>query len=300
MTTPAHMPPNLALELTGKCQLACVHCYAESGPDGSHGTMTTPDWRGVIGQAAKLGIRDLQLIGGEPTMHPAFAELLGFATAAGLNVEVYSNLVHVDDSLWPLLSCERVSIATSYYTPNTREHGKITQRPKALARTRENIARAVDLGIPVRAGVVQVLDGQQVDAAVQDLVDLGIPETRIGVDRMRRIGRPAPEARDVHQLCGQCGTTTAAILPTGDVVPCTMSRWMTAGNVREQLLADIFDSTQWLQQLSKIPARANRCDPIGQCSPSDVCTPQDSNDCDPANRPSCHPDWTKPLHSGGL
>lgn len=34
----------LALELTGRCQLACQHCYAESGPTGSHGTMTGDYW----------------------------------------------------------------------------------------------------------------------------------------------------------------------------------------------------------------------------------------------------------------
>ena len=39
------------LEITGKCQLACGHCYAESGPDGTHGQMTTADWRRVIDQA---------------------------------------------------------------------------------------------------------------------------------------------------------------------------------------------------------------------------------------------------------
>ncbi len=296
VNTPVPVPPSLALELTGKCQLACMHCYAQSGPDGSHGPMTLIDWKGVIGQAKALGVRGIQFIGGEPTMHPGFVDLLQYAIDAGHGVEVYSNLVHVDEDLWPLLACERVSIATSYYSPSQREHGQITRRPRALARTRNNIARAVGLGIPIRAGVVQVLDSQQVDAAMQDLVGLGVPEQRIAVDRMRHIGRPAPEARDVHQLCGRCGTTTAAVLPNGDVVPCTMSRWMTAGNVKEKLLADIFDSTQWLQQLSKIPARANRCDPIGQCSPSDVCTPQDSNDCDPANRPACQPDWEKPLY----
>ncbi|MGH3779149.1 MAG: radical SAM protein [Pseudonocardiaceae bacterium] len=56
------------LEITGKCQLECVHCYADSGPQGTHGTMTTEDWVVVIGQAAALGTRMIQFIGGEPTL----------------------------------------------------------------------------------------------------------------------------------------------------------------------------------------------------------------------------------------
>ncbi|GAA1452931.1 hypothetical protein GCM10009602_57220 [Nocardiopsis tropica] len=43
------------LEITGKCQLACTHCYADSGPEGTHGTMTTDDWRRVIGDVADPG-----------------------------------------------------------------------------------------------------------------------------------------------------------------------------------------------------------------------------------------------------
>jgi hypothetical protein len=37
--TPFH---RLWLELTGKCQLACVHCYADSGPDKGHGSHGAP------------------------------------------------------------------------------------------------------------------------------------------------------------------------------------------------------------------------------------------------------------------
>jgi MoaA/NifB/PqqE/SkfB family radical SAM enzyme len=45
------------LEITGKCQLQCSHCYADSGPSGTHGRMSTPDWLRVIDQAAGLGVK---------------------------------------------------------------------------------------------------------------------------------------------------------------------------------------------------------------------------------------------------
>ncbi|MEE2050269.1 hypothetical protein Q8A49_07150 [Nocardiopsis umidischolae] len=35
--------------------MACTHCYADSGPEGTHGTMTTDDWRRVIGDVADPG-----------------------------------------------------------------------------------------------------------------------------------------------------------------------------------------------------------------------------------------------------
>jgi MoaA/NifB/PqqE/SkfB family radical SAM enzyme len=60
----------VSLEITGRCQLACVHCYAESGPHGTHGIMTRADWLAVIDQATAMGCIEIQLIGGEPTLHP--------------------------------------------------------------------------------------------------------------------------------------------------------------------------------------------------------------------------------------
>ena len=55
---------SLWAELTGKCQLSCLHCYAGSGPDGTHGTMTADQWEMALTQAAALGARMVCFIGG--------------------------------------------------------------------------------------------------------------------------------------------------------------------------------------------------------------------------------------------
>ena len=54
----------LWLEITGKCQLECAHCYADSGPTKSHGLMSCRDWERVIDDAAKIGVYSIQFIGG--------------------------------------------------------------------------------------------------------------------------------------------------------------------------------------------------------------------------------------------
>ncbi|HLH68449.1 MAG TPA: hypothetical protein VKY90_05345 [Candidatus Dormibacteraeota bacterium] len=58
-------------EITGRCQLECVHCYAASGPKASPGTMTERDWCRVIDQAATLGVGTVQLIGESRPCTPA-------------------------------------------------------------------------------------------------------------------------------------------------------------------------------------------------------------------------------------
>ncbi|WP_323183511.1 radical SAM protein [Streptomyces sp. NBC_00091] len=92
---PATGIESLELEITGKCQLACTHCLSMSSPQASHGAMTPENWRAVVIDAAALGIRTIQLIGGEPTVHPHWREFTELGVSLGLHVEVYSNLFHV-------------------------------------------------------------------------------------------------------------------------------------------------------------------------------------------------------------
>lgn len=63
------------LEITGKCQLTCKHCYAESGPTGVDGVMLPADWCRVIDEVAQFGGRMVQFIGGEPTLYRRLPDL---------------------------------------------------------------------------------------------------------------------------------------------------------------------------------------------------------------------------------
>lgn len=45
----------------------------------------------MIEQAARYGFTTAQILGGEPTLHPDFPDLVVAALDRGLDVEVYSN-----------------------------------------------------------------------------------------------------------------------------------------------------------------------------------------------------------------
>jgi len=250
----------LWLEITGRCQLSCVHCYANSGPTGSHGAMTDDDWCAVVDDAATLGVRMVQFIGGEPTTHPQFLELMSYALAVGLSVEVFTNLVNVHPSWWDLFAHPKVSLATSYYSDDADEHRAITGRVDSYVRTRTNIAEAVRRGIPLRAGVIGVSDGQRVSQARTELEALGV--TDIGVDHLRQVGRGVRRKDpDAAELCGNCAQGVAAVSPEGDVWPCVFARWMSVGNVRRDGLATILTGPSMAAtaaQLSSNSARDGR------------------------------------------
>jgi MoaA/NifB/PqqE/SkfB family radical SAM enzyme len=271
---PAVPVHRLWLELTGKCQLACVHCYADSGPDQGHGRMTGVDWMRVVDDAQALGVGMVQFIGGEPTMHPQFSAILRHAIGAGIAVEVYSNLVHITDEVWELLRVPNASLAFSYYSDDPEQHNAVTLRPSHAA-TRRNVAKAVGFGIPIRAGVIDAGTGQA-EGAEADLRALGV--TRIGVDRIRAVGRGGG-TNDPGELCGRCGRGVAAIGPDGDVWPCVFSRWMSVGNVLDEPLAVILAGPVMADRVASIPVQRDKpCDPDQECNPGFP-----GSECNPRN-----------------
>jgi MoaA/NifB/PqqE/SkfB family radical SAM enzyme len=117
------------------------------------------NWTRVLDAAAERGVDAVQVIGGEPTLHPAFPDLLAHALAAGLSVEVFTNLYRVTPALWELFARPGVRLATSYYSADPARHEAVTGRPGSPARTGGNIAEAVRRGIPLRAGLIDTGDG---------------------------------------------------------------------------------------------------------------------------------------------
>lgn len=273
----------LWLELTGRCQLNCIHCYADSGPAHDHGAMSTQDWLRTIDQATEHGISQVCMIGGEPTAHPAFAELLSHALASGMNVEVFTNLFHVTERLWSLFSLSGVSLATSFFSDNPHQHDAITARAGSYVRTRANIAEAVRRQIPIRVGIIELSDVQRSKHARTDLISLGVPDAAIGSDRLRAFGRGAVGLPDEADTCGRCGHGSAAILPDGSVTPCVFTRTATAGSVRTSALGQVLDGTAFAAQVARldalrpglahpathdcIPECYPRCAPLATCSP---------------------------------
>lgn len=195
--------------------------------------MTPADWRAVITDAAALGIRTVQLIGGEPTVHPYWREFTELALSLGLRVEIYSNLFHVAPVWWEVFTREGVTLGTSYYSDDPAEHDEITGREGSHARTRRHIREAVDRGARVRAGIVDVLPGQRVAEARAELQAMGV--RHINTDRVRAVGRAAPpgQAPTLDEMCGRCTRGRAAVLPNGDLAGCVLSRDFPAGNVRD-------------------------------------------------------------------
>jgi len=256
--------------------------------------MTAPDWLRVIAETAQLGARMVQFIGGEPTIHPLFPELVTFALGRGLRVEVFSSLTHVTPDLWEVFAQPGVQLATSYYSDLAEEHETITRGRGSHARTRASIVEALRRSIPLRVGLIDLQSGQRVEEARAELESLGV--TDIGFDRLRQVGRGIRDRRpDISQLCGGCARGKVAVASNGDVWPCVFARWISVGNVCESTLAEVLAGPKLAAagaELKSIGIEA-KCGPDKtKCSPDSKCYPA-NNDCQPHCPPGYHSDPNK-------
>ncbi len=277
----------LWLEITGKCQLECGQCYAESGPDGTTGSMANTDWMRVISQAADAGVQMVQFIGGEPTTHPSLSTFIDYALARGMDVEVFTNLVGVTGRLLDSLDKPGVRLATSYYSGIPEEHDDITKMHRSHWLTTRHIRQVVERGIPLRVGIIELSPDQDIAGAYRLLEEAGVNMTQVGFDRLRAVGRGQTDDNvptDLSQLCGNCGNGNAAVLPDGSVTPCVFSRSLQVGNVLTQPLGEV---------LVGVPFRDQRAELLdyfrvkfgSPCMPN----PAGPDPCEPTSREDCAP-----------
>jgi MoaA/NifB/PqqE/SkfB family radical SAM enzyme len=294
------------LEITSNCQLECSHCYAASGPGMGHGTVSADRWMQTLTEAATAGVQQVQFIGGEPTSHPALPSLITHARQLGLRVEVFSNLFSIREHVWQALTQPGVSLATSYYSSGAEVHDQITHHAGSYGRTRANIAEAVRRGVPLRVGLIRLSGDQDIDAAIEELVGIGVHRGAIGIDDQRGVGRGRGSAACTteDELCGKCAGGVLAIMPDGAVQPCVFSRdsRFKVGDITADSLTSVLngerlhrmreDLTSVFLQRGLIGADCLPAEPTGphaggpSCSPA--CVPQ--GNCNPiVNPPPCNP-----------
>jgi PqqA peptide cyclase len=87
--TAVKAPIGLLVELTHRCPLQCPYCSNPLALERVNSELPTEVWCGVLAQAAAMGVLQLHLSGGEPTLRRDLEQIVEQATTVGL----YSNLI---------------------------------------------------------------------------------------------------------------------------------------------------------------------------------------------------------------
>lgn len=246
------------LELTQRCNLRCVHCYASCTPM-SDGPMALDHWLRVLGELRGLDVPAVQFVGGEPALSPGLEDLIYAAGGLGFStIEVFTNATVLTRAHLAALTSVGGRLATTLYSAQAEVHDRVTGVRGSHAATVRTLQQARQQRIPVRvASVVTAVNEGRLGELQRLVRSLGARWDK--ADPVRPVGRgAAPGCRtSVHRprvtppfktsrasfeqnrRGNPCWQGKLAIIDTGEVLPCVFAREVPVGSVLEQPLAEI-------------------------------------------------------------
>jgi radical SAM protein with 4Fe4S-binding SPASM domain len=102
----------LELELTRRCNLHCVHCYAEAEDRAFDDELSLAEIERVLDQGRELGISELSLTGGEVFMRPDFLAVVDAGLERGFPVRFVTNATLLDSTLLDGLAARPIKLIT--------------------------------------------------------------------------------------------------------------------------------------------------------------------------------------------
>ncbi len=88
---PGHGLTSVDLYVTSQCNRRCTYCFLPTGFFTSGARMSLDAFSGVVTWCLRYGVGEVTLLGGEPSLHPSFAEMVATACGRGLDVRVVTN-----------------------------------------------------------------------------------------------------------------------------------------------------------------------------------------------------------------
>lgn len=138
------IPEIVEVQLTGLCDMKCPMCWgAAYDLEGrlisaeaeitKEQELTTDKWKAIFDELLELGVKTINISGGEPLIRPDSVELIKYASDIGLNVYLSTNLTfqHRLSKVLPYISVLGISLDGS----NTEVNQEVGRQPYFFDRT---------------------------------------------------------------------------------------------------------------------------------------------------------------------
>ncbi len=249
----------ITLEVTGRCNLHCQHCFACSEKE----ELTTKQFVSIIQQLPGLNTKKIILTGGEPLLRMDVEKLIQAANFTGIGVDLNTNLSSFSQkrakSLWNA-GLREISTSIDGFE---EYHDWFRRQAGDFERVKEGITRAVSMGFDTDVhGVCTPGNVNQVGEIIDICAQLGISSytllavTSLGhgtaklkdkrfslcdVDKQKLSeilekkreqykGKLTIRTVDIfnHPNCTECpmGEEIIGITPTGKVMPCLLADYI--------------------------------------------------------------------------
>lgn len=164
------------LHPTRLCNLACVHCYSESGPN-QRGWLDRASVMSALDVLRGEGYEAVSLSGGEPLVYREVGAVVRSAKELGFRVTMITNGLLVNGRNAPVVS-ELDGIAISF-DGLAETHDVVRARPGAFDRACASLRQLADDGRPVAAAISLTRD------AIPELPDLAYHLAGLGAQALQ-------------------------------------------------------------------------------------------------------------------
>ncbi len=269
-----HQPLAVAIELTHRCDFACLHCYI---PDHTvRDGLPLPRLLRLLDELAAAGTLFLTLTGGEPLLRRDWLDVARHARRLAFALRLMTNGGRVDGPTADEIAALCAKVDVSLYSMDPAVFEGITGRPGSLASVLRGVELLRERGVEVllkvpvmavnAAGVAAVFAyaasvGAECRAYPHIVHDkaggLGPLALRAGERDLlafyrarfpgaKTLPAPVPPPSD-GPLCA-AATRYCNITAAGDVLACNLIP-RSAGNVNERTFAEIWDHSPFLAEL---------------------------------------------------
>lgn len=261
------IPLTAHFELTYRCNLSCLHCYAANRKIADE--LSISQIENVLQQLADMGCLFLTFTGGEIFVRNDTLSILQTAKHLNFALQLFTNGTLITEGIADnLADIMPMSVEMSLYSIDPAIHDRITKLPSSHAQTLHAIKLCRDRGLNTviktplmtynasefdavrdfaeKAGCRFVFDFMLVptDSGDSTMIEHGLSEDQIMEFLIKHADKgitPPSKTPGSAPLCG-AGSNALCINPYGDVFPCLAIR-EPVGNIKQQTLADIWHSS---------------------------------------------------------
>lgn len=223
----------LQLHVTERCNLDCRHCYL-----GRKGSTDLPFSlaKKAVAEFSEMGLK-LMITGGEPLLYPRFWELLEYAKAHSIRVEVLSNGMYITAELAARLSrfvdCVQISLdGLQEGHDSIRGRGSFSKVVRGI----KNLLPHVDVSIATMIHSANIDEFPRLEAMIKELGirewNLDVPSPKGNMLRNRDLEADTEDVAEIYKSYGfggeihgghedySCGAHLCSITAQGDVTKC--------------------------------------------------------------------------------
>jgi 12,18-didecarboxysiroheme deacetylase len=168
--------PVVVWNVTRRCNLKCVHCYAHADGKADRNELTTAEGKRLLEDLAAFGVPVILFSGGEPLVRPDLVELAAYAVRLGMRAVISTNGTLITPAIAETLRDVGLSYVGISLDGTQEVNDRFRGVKGAFARAMAGIANCQQVGIKVGLRfTINRINVGEVPAIFDLLEELNIP-----------------------------------------------------------------------------------------------------------------------------